>query len=154
MPDHIIMPVGNGSLLISTYLALTQLLSTGEIKKLPKLHAIQSDTIKPIVQELHNIEWTFNPDQTTVADGIASNNPPRMKQILQAIKGSKGDAVSVSEESIQRYRKILAQSEGIYMEPTSAASFAGMETLVQNGTIDAQDSALIPVTGSGLKSAA
>jgi len=152
MPDHIVMPVGNGSLLISTYLALKELWVTGKIGILPKLCAIQSDVIKPIVSELHNIEWTFNPKQITCADGIASSNPPRMKQILQAIKESKGDSISVSEDSIQRYRKVLAQSEGIFMEPTSAAPFAGLETLVEKGTIDGRDSVLIPVTGSGLKS--
>ena len=152
IPDHIVMPVGNGSLLISTYLARKELWVTGKIGMLPKLYAIQSDAIKPIVSELHNIEWTFNPKQITCADGIASSNPPRMKQILQAIKESKGDSISVSEDSIKRYRRILAQSEGIFMEPTSAASFAGLEILVNNETIGARDSVLIPVTGSGLKS--
>lgn len=154
MPDHIIIPVGNGSLLISTYLVLKELWLSGTIGMLPKLYAIQSDAIKPIVSELHNTEWTFNPKQTTCADGIASSNPPRMKQILQAIKDSKGDSISVSEESIQRYRRILAQTEGVYMEPTSAAAFAGLETLMENKKIEAQDSALIPVTGAGLKSPA
>ena len=75
-----------------------------------------------------------------------------MTQIIQAIKESKGDSISVTEDSIKRYRKILAQSEGIFMEPTSAVAFAGLETLVKNETIDARESVLIPITGSGLKS--
>ncbi|MAT08614.1 MAG: pyridoxal-5'-phosphate-dependent protein subunit beta [Chloroflexi bacterium] len=152
MPDHIIIPVGNGSLLISTHLVLKELRLSGHIEKLPKLYAIQSDAIKPIVRELNGIEWRFNPNKTTSADGIASTNPPRIKQIIQAIKESKGDSISVTEDSIKRYRKILAQSEGIFMEPTSAVAFAGLETLVKNETIDARESVLIPITGSGLKS--
>ena len=152
IPDHIIIPVGNGSLLISTYLVLKELWLSGHLAKLPKLYAIQSDAIKPIVRELNGVEWTFTPNKTTSADGIASTNPPRMTQIIQAIKESKGDSISVTEDSIKRYRKILAQSEGIFMEPTSAVALAGLETLVKNETIDARESVLIPITGSGLKS--
>ena len=152
LPDHIIIPVGNGSLLISTYLVIKECWVSGNISKIPKLYAVQSESIKPIVSRLHNIGWSFNPEQNTCADGIASLNPPRMKQIVNSIIKTKGDSIGVSEESIQKHHRLVAENEGIYMEPTSAVSFAGLEALVNNKTIDSGDSVLIPITGSGLKS--
>ena len=76
----------------------------------------------------------------------------RMIQIVNSILKTKGDSIGVSEESIQKHHRLVAENEGIYMEPTSAVSFAGLEALVNNKTIDSGDSVLIPITGSGLKS--
>ena len=152
LPDHIVIPVGNGSLLISTYLLLNELWQSGSLNKLPKLYAIQSEAVKPIVSQVHGISWSVTQKKNTCADGIASTNPPRMRQILDAIRETKGDSVSVTEDSIIKYRNLIAEQEGIFMEPTSAVSFAGLESLVHNKKIKSSDSVLIPITGSGLKS--
>ena len=59
--------------------------------------------------------------------------------------------MAVEESSILRMQKDLAEEEGIFAEPTSAAAFAGLEALVDQGVIQEADTVLVPVTGSGLK---
>ena len=151
LPDHIVIPVGNGSLLIATYLTLKHLKNLGSITRVPKLHAIQSERFMPIVAEVNDTQWQFDQNATTVACGIASSNPPRLKQILTSINEFNGSAASVTEESILGYRSLLAESEGIYMEPTSSAAFAGLHALADKNIIGPSDTVLIPVTGNGLK---
>ena len=48
-------------------------------------------------------------------------------------------------------QRILAQDEGIFLEPTSASAFVGIKNLISDGTIKTQDTILVPVTGFGLK---
>ena len=88
-----------------------------------------------------------------MAGGIASVSPPQKQAILHVLKASGGTAVAVSEESILEWQRQLAEMEGVYCEPTSAAAFAGLSKLVGRGRIGSKDSVLVPVTGSGLKDA-
>ena len=52
---------------------------------------------------------------------------------------------------ISKMQRILAQNEGIFLEPTSASAFTGVKNLISDGTIKTQDTILVPVTGFGLK---
>ncbi|MFN3974643.1 MAG: pyridoxal-phosphate dependent enzyme, partial [Dehalococcoidia bacterium] len=60
-------------------------------------------------------------------------------------------AVAVAEADILAWQKALAQGEGIFCEPTSAAAFAGVERLCAQGVIRKGERVLVPVTGFGLK---
>ena len=62
-----------------------------------------------------------------------------------------GIAVSVEELAIIQMQTDLAEQEGIFAEPTSAAAFAGLEILINQGAINDGDAVLVPVTGFGLK---
>ncbi len=70
---------------------------------------------------------------------------------MEAMSDSGGKAVSVSEEEILNWQLKLSGKEGLFVEPTSAAAFAGAIRLVQEGQIRSNSTLLIPVTGSGLK---
>ena len=80
--------------------------------------------------------------------------PPRILQMVAALRASGGSAVAVGESDIARWHRLLAEEEGVFAEPTSAAAFAGIEQLVRDGGIGKGDSVLLPVTGSGLKDVA
>ncbi|MCS5668165.1 MAG: pyridoxal-phosphate dependent enzyme [Dehalococcoidia bacterium] len=62
-----------------------------------------------------------------------------------------GSAVAVEESGILQMQRDLAEEEGIFAEPTSAAAFAGLEKLSEQGVINEGDIVLVPVTGFGLK---
>ena len=87
----------------------------------------------------------------TIAGGIAVENPPRLKQCIQAIKTTKGQAISVSESQISIMQRKLATLEGLLVEPTSAAALAALPKLLYQGHINPSDRILIPLTGSGFK---
>ena len=86
-----------------------------------------------------------------VAGGIEVAAPPRLAQVLEALQESNGEAVAVDDDQVLRFQRLLAEREGIFAEPTSAASFAGLSMLVDQGKIEPNEAVMVPITGSGLK---
>ena len=95
--------------------------------------------------------WSPEPGARTIAGGIAVSAPPRLQQMLDVLRSSGGRSLAVDDASIVAWQKTLAAREGIYCEPTSAAAFAGLEALIAEGHIGADDVVLVAVTGFGLK---
>ena len=151
MPDHVVFPVGNGSLLIGAYNGFKELLASGKTEKTPKLHCVQSRNVMPLVAAFTGEDWSLSVATKTVAGGISISAPSRQWQILDILSASGGTAVAVEESSIIQMQIGLAEQEGIFAEPTSAAAFAGLEPLANQGVIQPGDLVLVPVTGFGLK---
>ena len=150
LPRHIIMPVGNGSLLLGALKGFSELKRGGHIANLPRLHAVQARNVMPIVAAFNGLT-DAPPIASTVAGGIAVGTPARLEEIVTAIKTTDGTATAVHEEKILSWRDTLAQTEGIYGEPTSAAAFAGLSQLVEQDIVRPDDRVLVPITGFGLK---
>ena len=150
-PDHIVMPVGNGSLFLGTWIGLRELQGQGVIDTLPKLHVVQAEAVMPIVAAFRGHTWTPDPGSRTIAGGISVSDPPRLAHVLSVLRESGGDAVAIPDSEIKSWQSRLAQSEGLFCEPTSAAAFAGLPALIASGVIHPSDSVLVPITGSGLK---
>ena len=107
----------------------------------------------PIVSAFQGLDWDAKQTNygTTVAGGISVTMPPRQHQVLHTLRETSGHAVGVDDPDILRFQKLLAETEGIYAEPTSAASFAGLEKLIYSGVINKAEVVLVPITGTGLK---
>ncbi len=150
-PDHIVIPVGNGSLLLGAWKAYLELISRGAVSQMPKLHAIQAEAVMPLAAEFMGTDW--KPGATTIAGGIAVGSPPRLRESIRAIRESGGTSLAITDGSIIAWQKRLASQEGIFAEPTSAAAFAGLQLLVERGVVGSDEVALVPVTGFGLKDA-
>lgn len=155
LPKHIVMPVGNGSLLIGAHKGFDELRRNGLIEAMPRLHAVQARAVMPLAAAFG--EGSAPPigdgNATTIAGGISVANPPRLKQSIEALRNTGGSAVAVSDADIARWHALLARSEGIFAEPTAAAAFAGLELLVKRGAIRQSEPTLLPITGFGLKDA-
>ena len=149
--DHVVVPVGNGSLVVGPARGFAELVREGAVPRMPRFHAVQSRSCMPVVAEWQGQPWTADRLQPTVAGGIAVSTPPRGAQTVETLKSTGGTAVAVEEESIVRWQSAMARDEGLFMEPTSAAAFAGLESLVSQGTVGPEDVVLVPVTGFGLK---
>ena len=158
--QHIVMPVGNGSLLIGAHKGFGELRRAGVIGAMPRLHAVQARAVMPLVAAFGSDESAsvssgggvaIATTTATIAGGIAVANPPRLRQALRALRDTGGSAVAVSDENIRQWHALLASEGGIFAEPTSAAAFAGLEALIEQGMISQCDFALVPVTGFGLK---
>ena len=149
--DHIVFPVGNGSLLIGAYNGFKELLTAGRINKIPRLHCVQSRNVMPIVAAFTGEDWNPKSATKTVAGGISISTPSRQWQILNILRASGGNAVAVEETNIVQMQRDLSEQEGIFAEPTSAAAFAGLDVLFKQGAVKAGDTVLVPVTGFGLK---
>ena len=93
------------------------------------------------------------PISPTVAEGIATPKPTRVAEVLDAVRESGGAVVAVSEAEIVDALRDLAR-RGLYVEPTSATAAAGLTRLLASGAIRPDETTVLVLTGSGLKSSA
>jgi threonine synthase len=149
--DHVVLPVGNGSLLIGMVRGYQELFEAGIIKRIPRFHGVQSHAVRPVVAALNGEEWSQDDVQPTNASGIAVSKPPRLAEMIETIKSTSGTGITVSEESLIEWQKRLSSSEGIFAEMTSAGAFEGLRKLIDSGVIEKGSNVCVPVTGSGLK---
>ena len=147
-PAHIVLPVGNGSLLLGLQRGFEDLLEAGKIERLPRLHAAQAEAVAPLVAAVNGAPPRA--PRPTAADGIAVAEPPRLAEMVAALRATNGAAVAVSEEAILESQRELGGC-GLWVEPTSAAAVAGLELLRGDGTIADDAEVVIPLTGHGLK---
>ena len=149
--DHVVLPVGNGSLLIGMVRGYQELLEAGIIRRIPKFHGVQAHAVRPVVAALNGEEWSDDDVQPTNASGIAVSKPPRLNEMVEAIRVTGGSGITVSEESLTDWQARLASSEGVFAEMTSAGAFAGLAKLIESGVIERDSNVCVPITGSGLK---
>ncbi|MEF8799229.1 MAG: threonine synthase, partial [Candidatus Bipolaricaulota bacterium] len=152
-PEHVVLPVGGGALLVGIYRGFRDLARLNWIKEVPRLHAIQSEACNPVVRAFKNSRRDTRPAKVkpTVAEGIHMANPERGREILEAIRKTGGTALEVSEDEIKEWHRKLSRREGIFAEPTSAAPVAGVKQLKDEAIFKQGDRVLVPITGFGLK---
>ena len=150
-PAHIVFPVGNGGLFLGAWRGFNELLDGGHVDRIPRLHAVQAANVMPIAASFAGRKWDKAGMQPTMAGGISVAAPARGEQVVEVIRRANGAAVTVDEGEISAMQRALARDEGIFAEPTSAAAFAGVRRLMEDGVIAPGESVLAPVTGFGLK---
>jgi threonine synthase len=148
VPDTLIIPAGNGTLLLGAYYGFKELMDNGHIKKLPKLVVIQAENCAPLAKALMNKKSVAEhvDNKGTVAEGIAIAAPARSAQMLEAIRATNGTIITTTEEEIVQSRTLLA-GKGFYVEPTTAANYAGY--LKYKHSPD--EKIIIPLCGAGIK---
>ena len=152
IPDNIVIPASAGSNLLGCYLAFTELMRVGEIDRLPRLFVSQPENVAPLHLAFqagveHYVDQDFG---STVAEGTAIKRPIRLREMLQALRESKGGTTAVSESEIIEASLALARN-GIYVEPTCAHAAAGFAKLIEDGSIAAAEDTIVILTGTGLK---
>jgi len=149
--DDVVLPVGNGSLLIGMVRGYQELKEAGVIERIPRFHGVQAHGVRPVVAALNDEDWSQDDVQPTNASGIAVSKPPRLAEMVEAIQSTSGTGITVTEESLTEWQSRLASSEGIFAEMTSAGAFAGLTQLIESGVIESGSNVCVPITGSGLK---
>jgi len=152
-PDRIVIPVGNAGNISAVWKGLTEFYELGFIKKLPKMTGIQAEGSAPIAQAIKTNSKKIVPVEhpETIATAIRIGAPVSWKKAVNAIYESKGTAETVTDNEILDAQKILARIEGIFVEPASAASIAGLRKLVKKGVISKNERVVCITTGHGLK---
>lgn len=151
IPEHILIPVGNGTLFLGAIHALEHLLSSGVIAKMPQIIAVQSEYCDPILQAARQgaVQPAAVSPNPTLAEGIAIGKPMRGEEILELSHKYGVRFVHAPEDQILQAREYLAR-KGIYCEHTTAANYAAyLQYCEEYGkTADC----LITMCGAGLKS--
>ncbi|MEM2118792.1 MAG: threonine synthase [Candidatus Bathyarchaeia archaeon] len=152
-PDRVIVPVGNAGNISAIWKGFKEFHELGLIKGLPKMTGIQAAGAAPIARAIKTGSDTIVPVAApeTVATAIRIGAPVSWKKALNAIRESKGTAETVTDEEILSAQKLLARVEGLFVEPASASSIAGLIKLVENGEVDKDERIVCVTTGHGLK---
>lgn len=153
VPDNIVVPFGYGSNVSGCARGFAELKRRGEIRTAPRLFGIQAANCAPLFAAFKAGVEHLVPTETTstVAEGIASSRPTRVREVLRAVRESGGSVVAVSEDEIMSALSALAH-QGMYVEPTSATAAAGLRQLLKQGVITPDQTTVLVLTGSGLKS--
>ena len=144
-PDYHFIPVGNAGNITSYWMGYREYFNNKISKKLPKMMGFQSEGAAPIVYG----RVINNPE--TVATAIRIGNPASWKRAEEARDKSGGVIEAVSDNDILDAQRRLAREEGIFCEPASAASVAGLLKKSGEGIFHSDDIAVCTLTGSGLK---
>jgi len=146
-PDFQCMPVGNAGNITAYWKGYKEYNSKGKSDKLPKMCGFQAEGAAPIVKG-HPIK-----DPETIATAIRIGNPASWKMAEQARDESGGLIDLVSDNEIIEAYQILAGKEGVFAEPASAASVAGLLKLHKQGYFSDRKAGRIVciLTGHGLK---
>ena len=124
----------------------------GLIDSLPKMVGIQAEGAAPVANAFKkgtDVIYVEQPE--TIATAIRIGAPVNAPKAMRALKDSGGSADATSDAEILKAQKLLARSEGIGVEPASAASVAGLMKLMDEGIIDRRDRIVCVTTGHALK---
>lgn len=152
-PDWIIIPVGTGSGLLGIYKGIEELRAIGMIDGSPALVCVQPEGCCPIAKALRegsdDVEPVDRPE--TIAEGLMIGSPLNGSRAIEAVRDTGGVGEIVSDREIFEAGAELAGREGLFVEPSAAASLAGAKKLVEEGTADPGDIMVCVLTGIGLK---
>lgn len=156
VPDFVLCNTGSGGLLGGTATGFKDWKEMGWIDKLPHMVAVQPEQCSPVVDAFHKkieplnfTDFTGFPD--TVAGGLADPHPWDGDTALEMLYLTKGFGYTVTDQEILSGQRELASQEGIFGEPSGTAVIGALEKMVNDGTIEANDVVVIPITGHGLK---
>jgi len=144
-PDYLLIPVGNAGNITAYWKGFKEYHQAGKAKIKPKMMGFQAEGAAPIVRG-HIVE---KPE--TVASAIRIGNPASWKRAEAARDESGGIIDMVSDDEILAAQRLLATKGGIFGEPASAASLAGLVKLRRQGRDFSRSRIVCIVTGTGLK---
>jgi threonine synthase len=151
-PDNVVTPLGYGSNVLGCLRGFDELVRAGEIERMPRIFGVQAENCAPYhaAFEAGSETLVSTTIKSTIAEGIASSQPTRIKEVLRGVRESGGAIVAVSEAEIIEALRELAH-QGLYVEPTSAAGAAGLTNLIVSGALKPHETTVLVLTGSGLK---
>jgi threonine synthase len=144
-PDYLAIPVGNAGNITAYWKGFKEYHAAGLSKSLPKMIGFEAEGAMAIVKG----EPIRDPE--TVATAIRIGNPASWDGAVNAARESGGQVNYVTDEQIIHAYKTIAAKEGIFAEPASAASIAGVMKLKQEGYFKGGESVVCVLTGHGLK---
>lgn len=148
-PDRVVMPVAFGDGFAGTWKGFQELRRLGWIESLPTMTL--TEPLGPYSQALAEGGQVLPAVEARPTVAFSIGAPVPTYQGLKVLKESGGQAVQVSDDEILDAQQELARNEGLFVEPSSAASLAGLKKLREEGGVAEDELIVAVVTSSGLK---
>ncbi len=142
-PDWLCIPVGNAGNITAYWMGFCEYHQAGKCQKLPRMMGFQAAGSAPLIQQ----EIVSHP--TTLATAIRIGNPANWQKAIAVKDASQGEFNPVTDEEILNAYRLLASEEGVFCEPASAASVAGL--LKVKDRVPSEATVVCVLTGNGLK---
>ncbi len=147
-PDIHVLPVGNAGNISAYWMGYREYAADGPATKTPAMWGVQADGSAPLVKG----EVVEHPE--TIATAIRIGNPASWDLAISARDDSGGRIDAVTDAQILAAQELLARDVGVFVEPASAASVAGLLQRAEAGEVPAGATVVCTVTGNGLKDTA
>ncbi len=144
-PEYHAIPVGNAGNITAYWKGYNEYKKAGRSDTLPKMLGFQAAGSAPIV------EGKPVPNPETIATAIRIGNPASWKGATNARDESGGLIEAVTDEDIRKAYRFIAEREGVFAEPASAAAVAGVIKLAKRNYFESNTRIVITLTGAGLK---
>jgi threonine synthase len=153
IPQHTVVPMASGSLLTKVQKSYQELAKLGFVSESNyHVHGAQATGCSPIASAQKAGLDFFKPVKpNTIAKSLAIGTPADGFYALRVMKETHGHADDVTDDEIREGIKLLAEYEGIFAETAGGVTAAVAKKLIASGKIPAKDSAVLCVTGNGLK---
>ena len=144
-PDYLCIPVGNAGNITAYWKGFKEYYDKKVVPAYPKMYGFEAEGAAAIVKG----ERIMNPE--TIATAIRIGNPASWEYAVNAAKESGGMVDFVTDEEIIDAYKLMARTEGVLVEPASAASVAGLRKSIKAGKVEENKTIVCVLTGNGLK---
>jgi threonine synthase len=151
MPDWVVVSVGDGCTIGGIGKGFAEMHRLGIISRVPKLLGVQADGARPIVDAFFTGKDLVPSGSDTIADSIAVGTPRNWRRAIAQVRASGGTMISAADEEILDAMRLTARLGGVFGEPAGVAGVAGLRKAVAKGIVGKGDSALVVITGNGLK---
>jgi threonine synthase len=152
-PQHTIVPMASGSLLTKIHKGYQELVKVGLISDTqPKVYGAQATGCSPIsTAQRAGLDFFKPVKPDTIAKSLAIGTPADGFYALKVMRETNAAADDVTDDEIRDAIKLLAETEGIFAETAGGVTVGVAKKLIASGKIPKNDSAVICVTGNGLK---
>jgi len=151
VPAWVAVAVGDGCTLAGTWKGLVEMHALGFIPRLPRLLGVQAEGARPLVDAFREGRDLIPGPAETLADSICVGHPRNWRKALKAVRESGGAFVAVPDDAILEAMQKAGGLAGLFGEPAGVAGLAGLRRAVAEKIVGRRETALVVMTGSGLK---
>jgi threonine synthase len=148
-PDAVYVPTGDGVIVSGVWKGFADLVTAGLAEKMPVIVAVQAEGSNAIARSWKEGRQIVLAAASTIADSLSVARPANGEMALHCLRVSKGRAVEVTDNEIQEAERELGRDGGLFVEPSSAAAWAGF--LKDRKNLDAGSRVVVLLTGTGFK---
>jgi threonine synthase len=152
VPDAVYVPTGDGVIFSGACKGFEDLIAAGCADRMPVMVAVQAEGSNAIARSWREGRECVLAGTSTIADSLAVSRPASGLMALDFLRRHRGRAVEVSDADISRAQAQLGKEAGVFVEPSSAAAWAGF--LKERGNLDPGSEVVVLLTGTGFKDTA
>ncbi|GAB4272484.1 MAG: threonine synthase [Candidatus Rifleibacteriota bacterium] len=150
VPDRVYVSIGDGCITSGIYKGFYDLKELGLTSKIPRIIGVQAAGCNPVEVAMKTGKFVAQTGNT-IADSIAVGIPRNRLKAMRALKESKGDCISVTDDEIRSALIELPRSSGVFGEPAGVTAYAGFKKHALTKNVSPDEKVVIVITGNGLK---